>query len=92
MKGSGVRVDPLREEDLPAALPLFAGYQGFYEATPDDAANLRFFRRFVAPSDDGLLLGAWVGEELVGFARSEEKAHDQEHDQSLCRSRQHRER
>ncbi len=68
MKGSGVRVNPLREEDLPAALPLFAGYQGFYEATSDDAANLRFFRRFIAPSDAGLLLGAWVGEELVGFA------------------------
>jgi GNAT superfamily N-acetyltransferase len=68
MTGSRVRVAPLREEDLSAALPLFAGYQVFYEATPDDAANLRFFRRFIAPSDDGLLLGAWVGGDLVGFA------------------------
>ena len=68
MKGSRVRVAPLREEDLVAALPLFAGYQGFYETAPDDAANLRFFRRFIAPSDDGLLLGAWVGADLVGFA------------------------
>ena len=68
MKGSEVRVAALREEDLPAALPLFAGYQHFYEAQPDDGANMRFFRRFVDPSEDGLLLGAWVGDDLVGFA------------------------
>ena len=68
MNKSRVRVAPLREDDLDAALPLFAGYQVFYESVPDDAANLRFFRRFVAPSEDGLLLGAWVGEDLVGFA------------------------
>src|SRR5207248_7746475 len=66
MRDSGVRVAPLRVEDLPAALPLFAGYQSFYEAQPDDGANLRFFRRFVDPSEDGLLLGAWVGDDLVG--------------------------
>lgn len=68
MRRSSLRVAPLREEDLGTALPLFAGYQRFYEAEPDDGANLRFFHRFVAPSDAGLLLGAWVGEELVGFA------------------------
>jgi len=68
MRQPGVRVAPLHQEDLRAALPLFAGYQRFYEAEPDDAANLPFFRRFVAPSDDGLLLGAWVGDDLVGFA------------------------
>jgi GNAT superfamily N-acetyltransferase len=63
-----VRLGPMHEEDLPAALPLFAGYQRFYQAEPDDAANLRFFRRFIAPSDEGLLLGAWAGGELMGFA------------------------
>jgi GNAT superfamily N-acetyltransferase len=63
-----VRVGPLKEGDLEAALPLFAGYQRFYEAEPDDERNLRFFARFVEPSEDGLVLGAWVGDELVGFA------------------------
>jgi GNAT superfamily N-acetyltransferase len=63
-----VRILPLREEDLEAVLPLFAGYQIFYEALPDDRRNREFLRRFIAPSDDGLLLGAWVADELAGFA------------------------
>jgi len=64
----GVRVGPMREEDIEEALPLFAGYQRFYRAEPDDERNRKFFRRFVAPSEDGILLGAWDGDRLVGFA------------------------
>jgi GNAT superfamily N-acetyltransferase len=67
-KTDSVRIGPLAHEDLEAALPLFAGYQRFYEAEPDDDRNRRFFARFVAPSDDGRVLGAWAGEQLVGFA------------------------
>ena len=63
-----VRVEPLAEGDLRAALPLFAGYQRFYLAEPDDDRNRRFFARFIEPSDDGLLLGAWEGDTLAGFA------------------------
>jgi GNAT superfamily N-acetyltransferase len=63
-----VDVRPLAEAELEAALPLIAGYQRFYEAEPDDDRNRRFFRRFIKPSDEGLLLGAWVDGELVGFA------------------------
>jgi GNAT superfamily N-acetyltransferase len=63
-----VRVAPLRESDVEAALPLFAGYQRFYLAEPDDDRNRAFFRRFVEPSEDGLVLGAWVEGELIGFA------------------------
>ncbi len=61
-------VRPLRVEELESALPLFAGYQRFYEAEPDDRRNREFFRRFLAPSEEGLLLGAWDGDGLVGFA------------------------
>jgi GNAT superfamily N-acetyltransferase len=61
-------VRPLREEELEDVLPLIAGYQRFYEAEPDDDRNRRFFRRFIAPNDEGLLLGAWVDGRLVGFA------------------------
>ncbi len=44
---------------------MIAAYQGFYEA--DDIRverNREFFRRFLAPSEAGMLLGAWRGEEL----------------------------
>jgi GNAT superfamily N-acetyltransferase len=64
----GVRVGPIREGDYERVLPLIAGYQRFYQAEPDEARNRPFFRRFLEPSDDGLLLGAWVGDELAGFA------------------------
>lgn len=62
-------VSPAAEADLDALLPLFAGYQRFYENdSPDDACNRAFFAQFVAPSDAGLLLVAKDGEEAVGFA------------------------
>ncbi len=62
-------VRPLTVDELEQALPLIAGYQRFYGVeSPDDARNRSFFRRFLAPSEDGLLLGAWEGTELAGFA------------------------
>jgi GNAT superfamily N-acetyltransferase len=63
-----VEIRPVHTDDLEAALPLFAGYQRFYLAEPDDERNRAFFARFLEPSEEGLLLGAWDGEELVGFA------------------------
>lgn len=62
------RVEPLKEADYELVLPLIAGYQRFYLTEPDEDRNRAFFRRFLAPSEDGLLLAAWQGEELVGFA------------------------
>jgi GNAT superfamily N-acetyltransferase len=61
-------VEPLREADYERVLPLIARYQRFYLAEPDEDRNRAFFRRFLAPSDDGLLLAAWEDDELVGFA------------------------
>ena len=62
-------VRPLTADELDQALPLIAGYQRFYGVeSPDDDRNRSFFRRFIAPSEDGLLLGAWEGTELAGFA------------------------
>ena len=63
-----IRVEPLSKADYERVLPLIAGYQRFYLSEPDEDRNRVFFRRFLAPSDDGLLLGAWRGDELVGFA------------------------
>ena len=47
---------------------MVAGYQRFYGAEPDLERNRRFFSRFLHPSDEGLLLGAWVDGRLAGFA------------------------
>jgi GNAT superfamily N-acetyltransferase len=63
-----VQVRPIREEELEEALPLIEEYQRFYRAEPDTERNRRFFSRFIHPSDEGLLLGAWADGRLVGFA------------------------
>ena len=50
-------------------LPLIAAYQRFYEAEEiDGERNRAFFSRFLAPSEDGMLIGAWQGGELLGYA------------------------
>ena len=48
---------------------MIGDYQRFYEvADPDAERNRSFFRRFLAPSDDGLLLAARVDGNLAGYA------------------------
>jgi len=64
-----LRVEPLVAAHLERLLPLIAAYQRFYEVERiDDERNRAFFSRFLAPSEEGMLLGAWRGEELVGYA------------------------
>jgi len=64
-----IHVSPATEAELDALLPLFAGYQRFYENdAPDDERNRAFFARFLHPSDLGLLLVARDGDAVVGFA------------------------
>src|SRR5260370_19323022 len=55
-------------QELDEALPLIAAYQRFYRAEPDVERNRRFFSRFLPPSKEGLLLGAWLDGALAGFA------------------------
>jgi GNAT superfamily N-acetyltransferase len=63
------RIEPITPAQLEQLLPLIAAYQRFYEADDiNDERNRTFFARFIAPSDDGLLLGAWRNEELLGYA------------------------
>jgi len=63
------RIEPVSEAQLQQLLPLIAAYQRFYEVeNVDDERNRAFFPRFIAPSDDGLLLGAWRASELLGYA------------------------
>jgi GNAT superfamily N-acetyltransferase len=64
-----VDVVPMVADELEEALPLFAGYQIFYGvAEPDDDRNRRFFARFLAPSEAGLLLRARTDDAMTGFA------------------------
>ena len=47
---------------------MIAAYQRFYEVEDiRQERNREFFRRFIAPSDDGMLIGAWRGERLLGY-------------------------
>ncbi len=63
------QIEPISPRQVDALLPLIAAYQRFYEVeNVDDERNRAFFSRFLAPSRDGMLLGAWRGEELVGYA------------------------
>jgi GNAT superfamily N-acetyltransferase len=55
----GVEVSAVRAEEFETLLPLISAYQRFYEVDDIDSDRNRFFfRRFLAPSDDGLLLAA----------------------------------
>jgi GNAT superfamily N-acetyltransferase len=56
---AGVEVTAVRDEELETLLPLISAYQRFYEVDDvDPERNRFFFRRFLAPSEVGLLLAA----------------------------------
>jgi GNAT superfamily N-acetyltransferase len=64
-----IEIGPIAAEEFEELLPLIAAYQRFYEVKEiDDERNRVFFRRFIAPSEDGLLLGARSEGRLVGYA------------------------
>lgn len=64
-----LRIAPVAASELDELLPMIAAYQRFYEVEEiAEERNRAFFSRFLAPSDDGMLLGAWRGEELAGYA------------------------
>jgi GNAT superfamily N-acetyltransferase len=64
-----VEIAPIAVEEFERLLPLIAAYQRFYEVESiDEERNRTFFRRFLGPSRDGLLLGARRDGRLVGYA------------------------
>jgi GNAT superfamily N-acetyltransferase len=66
---SALQIEPVTQEQFEALLALIAAYQLFYEVDEiEEERNRAFFRRFIAPSEDGLLLGAWDGGRPVGYA------------------------
>ncbi|HET8565567.1 MAG TPA: GNAT family N-acetyltransferase [Solirubrobacterales bacterium] len=64
-----VEIAPIAAAEFDELLPLIAAYQRFYRVEDvSDERNRAFFRRFLAPSEDGLLLGARRGGALAGYA------------------------
>jgi GNAT superfamily N-acetyltransferase len=64
-----LQIEPIAAGQIDALLPLIAAYQHFYEVEEiDEDRNRAFFSRFLAPSEDGMLLGAWRDGELSGYA------------------------
>jgi GNAT superfamily N-acetyltransferase len=65
-----VRTRPIAHAELPALLELIADYQRFYaNASPDDDHNAAFFGGFIAPSERGMLIGAFDDDDtLAGYA------------------------
>jgi GNAT superfamily N-acetyltransferase len=64
-----LRIEPIAAEQMDALLPLIAAYQRFYEVEEiDQERNRIFFSRFIAPSDAGMMLGAWSDGDLLGYA------------------------
>jgi GNAT superfamily N-acetyltransferase len=62
-------ITPVAVEEFERLLPLIAAYQRFYEVEEiDEERNRAFFRRFLAPSEDGLLLGARSEGRMLGYA------------------------
>jgi GNAT superfamily N-acetyltransferase len=62
------QIAPVSAAELEELLPLIADYQRFYRAEPDSDRNREFFRRFLAPSEDGLILGARAEDGFLGYA------------------------
>ncbi len=63
------QISPIDPAEFERLLPLIAAYQRFYEVEDvDEERNRSFFRRFLPPSEDGMLLGARDGEEILGYA------------------------
>jgi GNAT superfamily N-acetyltransferase len=66
---AAIEIAPITADEYEELLPLIAAYQRFYEVQEiDEGRNRSFFRRFLTPSDDGLLLGARQEGRLVGYA------------------------
>ena len=66
---TNLRIEPVSVPQLETLLPMIAAYQRFYGVEEiDEERNRAFFARFLAPSEDGMLLGAWSSDELAGYA------------------------
>ncbi len=62
-------IAPVSHAQYEELLPLIGAYQRFYRVDDvDEDRNRDFFRRFLEPSDVGLLLGARAEDRFLGYA------------------------
>jgi GNAT superfamily N-acetyltransferase len=63
------QIAPVSAAQFEQLLPLIAAYQRFYEVEEiDEDRNRAFFARFLAPSEDGMLIGARAEDRFLGYA------------------------
>ena len=64
-----LQIAPVAAAEFDELLPMIVAYQRFYEVDDiDEERNRAFFRRFLAPSEDGMLLSAREDGRLLGYA------------------------
>ena len=64
-----MQIEPARDADVEALMPLIRAYCDFYEVDPPDAGLVEMAHALIAaPDDEGLLLVARRDGEIVGFA------------------------
>ncbi|MBT5186599.1 MAG: GNAT family N-acetyltransferase [Kordiimonadaceae bacterium] len=62
-----IKISPLTFEEYEKWLPLWKGYQVFYEAEIPDEVTTENWKRFHNPEEPMHALGAYMDGELVGF-------------------------
>jgi GNAT superfamily N-acetyltransferase len=63
-----LRIEPVTAAQYESLLPMIAAYQRFYDVEEiEEERNRAFFKRFLDPSEHGMLLAAWEGERLLGY-------------------------
>jgi GNAT superfamily N-acetyltransferase len=64
-----LQITPTTAAEYEELLPLIAAYQRYYRAERiDEERNRAFFKRFLAPSEDGMLLTARGDGRVLGYA------------------------
>jgi GNAT superfamily N-acetyltransferase len=67
---TAIRVSPLTAEDYESWLPLWRGYQVFYQVDLPPEVTATTWERILDPSDPIAGALAWDGDEAVGFAHT----------------------
>lgn len=64
---ANISIQPASAADHAAWLPLWQGYQTFYDVEIPDAASMQTWRRFLDPDEPMNAAIAWMDDEVVGL-------------------------
>jgi len=65
-----IMIQPIRESDMEAWLPLWKAYQRFYEIDIPETVSLQTWARLLDPDEPMHAFLAWRGDQVLGFAHS----------------------